>query len=147
MLEVDVEYPENLHLDIMHDNFPLAPQAMKIEKDMLSTYQEELGDQLNVSYGSKKLCLTLRDKKNYVCHYKNLKFYLKHGLKLKKVHKILQFDQKAWLKPYIDLNTKLRQEADNKFEEGFAKLMNNAFFGKTCEDVRKHRDVKIVKEA
>ena len=145
ILEVDLDYPENLHLDIMHDNFPLAPEAMQIEKDMLSTYQEELGDQLNVSYGSKKLCLTLRDKKNYVCHYKNLKFYLKHGLKLKNVHKILQFDQKAWLKPYIDLNTKLRQEADNKFEEGFAKLMNNSFFGKTCEDVRKHQDVRIVK--
>ena len=113
MLEVDVDYPENLHLDMMHDNFPLAPEAMQIEKDMLSSYQEELGDQLNVTYGSKKLCLTLKDKKNYVCHYKNLKFYLKHGLKLKKIHKILQFDQKAWLKPYIDFNTKLRQEADN----------------------------------
>ena len=147
MLEVDVDYPENLHLDLMHDNFPLAPEAMQIEKDMLSSYQEELGDQLNVTYGSKKLCLTLKDKKNYVCHYKNLKFYLKHGLKLKKIHKILQFDQKAWLKPYIDFNTKLRQEADNKFEEGFAKLMNNSFFGKTCEDVRKHRDVKIATEA
>jgi len=49
MLEVDVDYPENLHLNIMHDNFPLAPQAMQIKKDMLSTYQEELGDQLNVS--------------------------------------------------------------------------------------------------
>ena len=147
MLEVDVDYPENLHLDVMHDNFPLAPEAMQIEKDMLSSYQEELGDQLNVTYGSKKLCLTLKDKKNYVCHYKNLKFYLKHGLKLKKIHKILQFDQKAWLKPYIDFNTKLRQEADNKFEEGFAKLMNNSFFGKTCEDVRKHRDVKIATDA
>ena len=147
MLEVDIDYPENLHLDVMHDNFPLAPEAMQIEKDMLSSYQEELGDQLNVTYGSKKLCLTLKDKKNYVCHYKNLKFYLKHGLKLKKIHKILQFDQKAWLKPYIDFNTKLRQEADNKFEEGFAKLMNNSFFGKTCEDVRKHRDVKIATDA
>ena len=54
----------------------------------------------------------------------------KNGMKLKKVHKILQFNQSQWLKPYIDLNTKLRQEADNKFEEGFAKLMNNSFFGK-----------------
>ena len=57
----------------------------------------------------------------------NLKFYLKHGMKLKKIHKILQFNQSHWLKPYIDLNTQLRQEADNKFEEGFAKLMNNSF--------------------
>ena len=96
---------------------------------MLSTYQQELGDQLEVKYGSEKLCLTLKDKEKYICHARNLKFYLKHGLKLKKVHKVLQFQQSAWLKPYIDLNTQLRQEADNKFEEGFAKLMNNSFFG------------------
>ena len=144
MFEVDLVYPENLHIDEMHDNFPLAPETIKIEKDMLSPHQQHLGDKLDVSYRSKKLCLTLRDKKKYICHYKNLKFYLNHGLKLKKIHKILQFDQSAWLKPYIDFNTKLRQEADNKFEEGFAKLMNNSFFGKTCEDVRKHQDVRIV---
>ena len=130
MFEVDLDYPKNLHDDETHDNFPLAPESFKIEKDLLSPYQQDLGDQLGVKYGSKKLCLTLNDKKNYICHYKNLKFYLKHGMKLKKIHKILQFDQSAWLKPYIDLNTKLRQEADNKFEEGFAKLMNNSFFGK-----------------
>jgi hypothetical protein len=129
VFEVDIEYPENLHLDPMHDNFPLAPESFKIEKSILSSYQEELGDSLNVVYGSKKLCLTLKDKERYVCHYRNLKFYLKHGMKLKKIHNILQFDQSAWLKPYIDLNTQLRQEADNKFEEGFAKLMNNSFFG------------------
>ena len=95
-----------------------------------SPYQQDLGDQLGVKYGSKKLCLTLNDKKNYICHARNLKFYLQHGLKLKKIHKILQFNQSQWLKPYIDLNTKLRQEADNKFEEGCAMLMNNSFFGK-----------------
>ena len=145
MFEVDLVYPKNLHMDKMHDNFPLAPETIKIEKDMLSPHQQNLGDKLNVSYGSEKLCLTLRDKTKYICHYKNLKFYLNQGLKLRKIHNILQFDQKAWLKPYIDLNTKLRQEADNKFEEGFAKLMNNSFFGKTCEDVRKHQDVRIVK--
>ena len=130
MFEVDLEYPKNLHKDETHDNFPLAPESFKIEKDLLSPYQQDLGDQLGVKYGSKKLCLTLNDKKNYICHARNLKFYLKHGLKLKKIHKILQFNQSQWLKPYIDLNTKLRQEADNKFEEGFAKLMNNSFFGK-----------------
>ena len=129
MFKVDLVYPKNLHLDKMHDNFPLAPEAIKIEKDMLSPYQTELGDSLDVSYGSEKLCLTLRDKTNYICHYQNLKFYLKHGMKLKKIHKILQFDQSAWLKPYIELNTQLRQAADNKFDEDQAKLMNNSFFG------------------
>jgi hypothetical protein len=130
MFQVDLEYPEKLRADEAHDNFPLAPESFKIEKDLLSPYQQDLGDQLGVKYGAEKLCLTLYDKKKYICHSRNLKFYLKHGMKLKKIHKILQFSQSAWLKPYIDLNTKLRQEADNKFEEGFAKLMNNSFFGK-----------------
>ena len=129
IFQVDLEYPDNLRSDETHDNFPLAPESLKIEKDMLSTYQQNLGDQLGVKYGGEKLCLTLNDKTQYICHARNLKFYLKHGLKFKKIHKILKFEQSQWLKPYIDLNTKLRQEADNKFEEGFAKLMNNSFFG------------------
>ena len=130
MFQVDLDYPENLHLDEMHDNFPLAPESCKIEKEMLSSYQTTLGDSLNVAYGSEKLCLTLKDKKKYICHYRNLKFYLKHGMKLKKIHNILQFDQSAWVKPYIDHNTRMRQAADNKFDEDQAKLMNNSFFGK-----------------
>ena len=130
MFQVDLEYPTNLRADETHDNFPLAPESFKIGKDLLSPYQQDLGDNLGVKYGSEKLCLTLYDKTNYICHARNLRFYLKHGMKLKKIHKILQFEQSHWLKPYIDLNTQLRQEADNKFEEGFAKLMNNSFFGK-----------------
>ena len=130
ILECDLLYPQDLRMDEKHDNFPLAPESFKIEKELLSPYQTELGDELAVKYGSEKLCLTLLDKKEYVCHYRNLKFYLKKGMKLKKIHHILQFDQSPWLKPYIDHNTQLRKEANNKFEEGFAKLMNNAFFGK-----------------
>ena len=130
IFEVDLEYPQHLHLDEKHDNFPLAPESFKIEKELLSPYQSELGDELDVKYGSEKLCLTLLDKKEYVCHYRNLKFYLKKGMRLKKIHRILQFNQSPWLEPYIQLNTQLRKEANNKFEEGFAKLMNNSFFGK-----------------
>ena len=77
-------------------------------------------------------------------HVKVLKQALNHGLVLKKVQRVIQFNQKDWLKPYKDMNTKLRKEAENDFEKDFLKLMNNSVFGKTMEKVRKHRDIKLV---
>ena len=71
------------------------------------------------------------DKENYVVHIRSLKQALKHGLILKKVHRVIQFNQEAWLKPYINMNTELRKKAKNEFEKDFFQLMNNAIFGKT----------------
>ena len=91
-----------------------------------------------------KLVCNVHDKENYVAHIRALKEALNHGLIFKKVHKVIKFNQKALLKPYIDTNTKLRTEARNDFEKDFCKLMNNTVLGKTIKNVIKHRDIKLV---
>ena len=124
ILDVDVDYPNKLQN--LHSDLPFLPERMII-------------------YNTKKLVCNLNDKKNYIVHINVLKQALDHGLKLRKVHRVIEFEQEAWLKEYIDVNTELRKKATNVFEKDFFKLMNNAVFGKTMENVRKHRDIKLVK--
>ena len=123
IFEVEVEYPKNLYKQ--HNELPFLPERMKINK-------------------CSKLTCTMQNNENYVIHIRALKQVLNNGLILKKVHRATKFNQKAWLKPYIDTNTELRKEAKNDFEKDFFKLMNNSVFGKTMENVRNHRDIKIV---
>ena len=91
-----------------------------------------------------KLLCNLYDKNNYVVNVRSLNQILDHELILKKAYKVIQFNQEAWLKEYIEINTKLRTEAKNNFEKDFLKSMNNSVFGKTMENVRKHKDIKLV---
>ena len=123
ILEVDVEYPKNLF--DLHSDLPFLPERMKIDKCI-------------------KLVCNLYNKEGYVVHIRSLKKALDHGLILKKTHRVTQFNQEAWLKPYIDINTELRKESRNHFEKDFFKLMNNPVFGKTMENMRKHRDIKLL---
>ena len=90
------------------------------------------------------LACNLYDKKSYVVHIRSLKQALNHGLILKKVHRVIQFNQEKWLKTYIDMNTELRKQAKSDFESTLYKLLNNSVFGKTMENVTKHRDIKLV---
>ena len=109
----------------MHEDLPFLPERMKIDK-------------------CKKLVCNLYDEKSYVIHIRSLKEALNHGLILKRVHTIIQFYQKEWLKPYIGMNTEFRKKAKNDSEKDFFKLINNAVFGKTIENLMKHRDIKLV---
>ena len=91
-----------------------------------------------------KLVTNLNDKIEDVIEIRNLKQTLNHGLVLKKVHTMIQLNQKPWLKPYIDMNTKLKQKAKTNFEKDFFKQMNKAVFGKTMKNMKKHRNIKLV---
>ena len=119
LLEVDVKYPKELHDS--HNDLPFMCERMKIN-------------------GVEKLIPNLYDKKRYVIHIRALDQALKHGLVLERIHGAIKFKQSAWMKEYIDFNTKLRTAAKNDFEKDFYKLMNNSVFRK---HIRKHRNIKI----
>ena len=123
ILEVDVRYPKELH--DYHNDLPFMCEKIKIN-------------------GVEKLIPNLYDKKRYVIHIRALDQTLNHGLVLERIHRAIEFKQSTWMKEYIDFNTKLRTAAKNDLEKDFYKLMNNSVFGKTMENIRKHRNIKLV---
>ena len=123
LLEVDVRYPKALHN--YHNDLPFMYAKMKIN-------------------GVDKSVPNLYYKRKYVIHVKALAQALEHGLVIEKIYRAIEFKQSAWMKEYIDFNTRLRTAAKNDFEKDFYKLMNNSVFGKTMENIRKHRSIKLV---
>ena len=123
LLEVNVKYPKELQDS--HNDLPFMCERMRIN-------------------GVEKLIPNLFDKQKYVIHIRALDQTLKHGLILEKIHRAIEFDQSDWIKSYIDFNTHLRTQARNDFKKDFYKLMNNAVFRKTMENIRKHRNIKLV---
>ena len=123
LLEVDFRYPRELH--DYHNDLPFMCGKMKIN-------------------GVEKLVPNLYYKCKYVIHVKALVQALEHGLVIECLHRVIEFRQSAWMKEYIDFNTRLRNAVTNDFEKDFYKLMNNSVFGKTMENIRKHRNIKLV---
>ena len=123
LLEVDIRYPRELH--DYHNDLPFMCECMVIG-------------------GVEKLIPNLYCNKRYVIHTRALDQALKHGLVSERIHRAIEFEQSAWMKEYIDFNTKLRTAAANDFEKDFYKLMNNSVFGKTMENIRKHRNIKLI---
>ena len=145
MLEVDLDYPEELNE--AHNDYPLALENKAIKPEQMSEHQRRLRVDLDLAMpNTEKVVMTLEDKDKYVVHYTNLQFYLSQGMRLKKVHRVIEFDQEPWTEPYIRMNTEFRKQAKSDFDTDFYKLMYNSVFGKTMENLRNRTDVKIVCE-
>jgi hypothetical protein len=124
---VDLEYPPEIH-DYLND-LPLCPVVKCPPKSK-----------------TPKLLSTLEKKEQYVIHYRKLKYATSKGVKVTKVHGAVRYKQEDYLRGYIEANTKRRAGTDDKSKKNFYKLLNNSMFGKTMEDVRKRRDIRVVSD-
>ena len=141
-VEADLIYPDNIKQKTK--NCPFAPVNKKINPDDFNDYMKEIKPDNYVQ--SSKLICDWSDKKNYLIHYRMLKFYVRHGMIVNKFHDIISFKQSRWLEKYINFNTQKRNKAKNDFEKDFYKLLNNAFYGKTMENVRNRLKIKFIKK-
>lgn len=145
ILEVDLDYPSAIH-NITGD-YPLAPEKISIKDEHLSPFSLKLKAKLNIPKQNErctKLAPNVWNKRKYVVHLRNLQYYIAQGMKLRRIHRILQFRQKTWLSDFVDLNTQKRRDSKSDFRKLYFKLINNALYGKSLEDVRKRINMKLV---
>ena len=141
-IEVDLKYPDNIKEKTK--NLPFAPMNKKINPDKFNDYMKEIKPDTYIQ--TIKLTCDFSNKTNYLIHYRMLKFCVRHGMIVDKVHEIISFKQSKWLEKYISFNTQKRNKAKNDFEKDFYKLLNNAFYGKTMENVRNRLKIKFIKK-
>ena len=140
-LEVDFKYPDNIKEE---KNFPFCPESKKINLDKYNAYMKKIKPK-NYTKSEKLIC-DWSDKKKYLIHYRMLKFYVRHGMIVEKVHEIISFKQSEWLESYISFITQKRNKAKNEFEKDFFKLLVNAAFGKFLENVRNRLELELIKK-
>ena len=141
-LEVDLKYPDDIKEKTKY--FPFCPENKKINPDKYNEYMKSIKPEKYTK--SKKLICDWTDKKKYLIHYRMLKFYVRHGMIVVKIHEIISFKQSRWLECYISFNTQKRNKAKNEFEKDFFKLLNNAAFGKFLENVRNRLGLELIKK-
>ena len=135
------------YLDVIKEktkNFPFCPLNKISPKDKFSDYMKDIKPDKYTQ--NKKLICDWTDKKNYLIHYRMLKFYVRHGMVVEKIQEIISFKQNSWVEKYINFNTKKRNKAQNDFENDFYKLLNNAFYGKTMENLRNRVRLEFIKK-
>ena len=131
----------------MHNDYPLCPEKIEVNFDMLSKYCSDIANEYGIKVGGvRKLIPNLGDKVKYVVNYKNLLYYLSLVMKLVKIHKILKFKQSDCLKEYVDFKTKKRINSKNAFEVQFFKLLINCVYGKSMENIRKRTHIKLIND-
>ena len=141
-VECDLIYPDNIKEKTKH--FPFCPENKISPQDEFSDYMNEIKPDNYTP--CKKLICDFTDKKNYLLHYRMLKFYVRHGMVVDKIHEIISFKQSNWLEKYIDFHAKERALATNDFKIKFHKDMPNSFFGKTMENVRNRIKIEFIKK-
>ena len=141
-IEADLKYPDSIKEKAKY--FPFAPVNKKINPNKFCDYMREIKPDTYIQ--TKKLICDWPDKKKYLVHYRMLKFYVRHGMIVDKIHYIISFKQSMWLEKYIHFNTQKRNQAVNDFEKDFYKLLNNAFYGKTMENARNRLKIKFVQK-
>ena len=140
-IDVDLTYPDNIKEKTK--NFPFCPEK-KFNPDNFNDYMKEIKSDTYIQ--TKKLLCDWSDKKNYLVHYRMLKFCIRHGMIVERVHNIISFRQSRWLEKYIIFNTQKRNQAVNDFEKDFYKLLIKAFYGKTMENVRNRLKIKFIEK-